>query len=138
VTTNTRETDTTTWLLEELALVWASFEIQLSRVPIVSRIETHTATIDDYRNLLLNLCQQVAVRARWITRAASNLTADHARRCSPPSSRGGGCGGGRRRCFRRPRGLRTSSRALPMHHDIGSRNCRPWSRHTEPTGRWRS
>jgi 3-oxoacyl-[acyl-carrier-protein] synthase-3 len=67
-----------TWLLEELALVWAGFEIQLSRVPIVQRIESHTATIDDYRNLLLNLRQQVAEGARWITRAASNLTAEHA------------------------------------------------------------
>jgi 3-oxoacyl-[acyl-carrier-protein] synthase III len=72
------EFDTNTWLLEELALVWAGFEIQLSSVPIVRRIETHTATIDDYRNLLLNLRQQVSEGARWITRAASNLTAEHA------------------------------------------------------------
>jgi 3-oxoacyl-[acyl-carrier-protein] synthase III len=77
-TTTVRETDTNTWLLEELALVWAGFEIQLSRVPIVVRIETHTATIDDYRDLLLNLRQQVMEGARWITRAASNLTAEHA------------------------------------------------------------
>jgi 3-oxoacyl-[acyl-carrier-protein] synthase III len=73
-----RESDTNTWLLEELALVWAGFEIQLSRVPIVSRIETHTATLGDYRNLLLNLRQQVSEGARWITRAASNLTSEHA------------------------------------------------------------
>ena len=78
MTTTVRETDTNTWLLEELALVWAGFEIQLSQVPIVQRIESHTATIDDYRNLLLNLRQQVSEGARWITRAASNLTAEHA------------------------------------------------------------
>ena len=66
------------WLLEELALVWAAFEIQLSRVPIVQRIESHRATADDYQDLLLNLRQQVIEGARWITRAASNLTSEHA------------------------------------------------------------
>jgi 3-oxoacyl-[acyl-carrier-protein] synthase-3 len=66
------------WLLEELALVWAGFETHLSRVPIVRRIESRTATLDDYRSLLYNLRQQVKEGARWITRAASNLTAEHA------------------------------------------------------------
>ncbi len=65
------------WLLEELALVWARFEIQLSKVPIVARIETGQATIDDYRSLLYNLRQQVKEGARWITRAASNVTSEH-------------------------------------------------------------
>ena len=41
------------WLLEELALVWAGFETQLSRVPIVKRIETGTASLEDYRSLAL-------------------------------------------------------------------------------------
>lgn len=66
------------WLAAELALVWAGFETQLSRVPIVRRIESHTATIEDYRRLLYNLRQQVKEGARWITRAASNITAEHA------------------------------------------------------------
>jgi 3-oxoacyl-[acyl-carrier-protein] synthase III len=66
------------WLFQELALVWAGFETQLSRVPIVKRIESRTATLDDYRSLLYNLRQQVKEGARWITRAASNLTATHA------------------------------------------------------------
>ncbi|HUF16266.1 MAG TPA: iron-containing redox enzyme family protein [Acidimicrobiia bacterium] len=66
------------WLLEELALIWADFETQLSRVPIVRRIESHSATLDDYRSLLYGLRQQVKEGARWITRAASNLTAGHA------------------------------------------------------------
>jgi 3-oxoacyl-[acyl-carrier-protein] synthase-3 len=66
------------WLLQELALVWAAFETQLARVPIVRRIESGTATLDDYRSLLYNLRQQVKEGARWITRAASNLTADYA------------------------------------------------------------
>jgi 3-oxoacyl-[acyl-carrier-protein] synthase-3 len=65
------------WLLEELALVWAGFETRLSTVPIVKRIETGTASVDDYRSLLYNLRQQVMEGARWITRAASNLTVEH-------------------------------------------------------------
>ena len=65
------------WLLEELALVWAGFETQLSKVPIVARIETGQASLEDYRNLLCNLRQQVKEGARWITRAASSLTSEH-------------------------------------------------------------
>lgn len=70
--------DTSAWLLEELALVWAEFEQQLTRVPLVRRIEAYEATIDDYRSLLYNLRQQVKEGARWITRAASNITSEHA------------------------------------------------------------
>lgn len=70
--------DASAWLLEELALVWSEFETELSRVPIVKRIEARRATIDDYKRLLLNLRQQVKEGARWITRAASNLTSEHA------------------------------------------------------------
>jgi len=66
------------WLFQELALVWARFENQLTRVPIVRRIESESATLDDYRSLLYNLRQQVKEGARWITRAASNLTAEYA------------------------------------------------------------
>lgn len=65
------------WLLEELALVWAEFEHQLAQVPIIRRIESGQATMRDYRALLLNLRQQVVEGARWITRAASNLTVEH-------------------------------------------------------------
>ena len=70
--------DTSAWLLEELALVWAEFEQQLARVPLVRRIESFQATEEDYRNLLYNLRQQVKEGARWITRAASNITSEHA------------------------------------------------------------
>jgi 3-oxoacyl-[acyl-carrier-protein] synthase-3 len=42
-------------------------------VPIVSRIENGQATREDYRQLLLNLRQQVVEGARWIARAASNI-----------------------------------------------------------------
>lgn len=66
------------WLLEELALVWAEFEHQLARVPLVKRIESYQASLDDYRILLHNLRQQVKEGARWITRAASNITSEYA------------------------------------------------------------
>jgi 3-oxoacyl-[acyl-carrier-protein] synthase-3 len=77
VTARTGEASASEWLLEELALVWAGFETRLSTVPIVKRIETGTATIEDYRSLLYNLRQQVMEGARWITRASSHLTVEH-------------------------------------------------------------
>ncbi len=70
--------DTSAWLLEGLALVWAGFEQQLARVPLVQRIESYQATHEDYRTLLYNLRQQVKEGARWITRAASNITSEYA------------------------------------------------------------
>jgi 3-oxoacyl-[acyl-carrier-protein] synthase-3 len=73
----TEEPSASEWLFEELALVWAGFETQLSEVPIVRRIETRTASLEDYRALLHNLRQQVLEGARWITRAASNLTVEY-------------------------------------------------------------
>lgn len=66
------------WLLQELALVWSEFEMQLAEVPVVRRIESHQASLGDYRTLLYNLRQQVKEGARWITRAASNITAEYA------------------------------------------------------------
>ena len=60
-------------LLAGLAEVWAGFETRLATIPIVARIEAEEATIADYRMLLVNLRQQVAEGARWISRAASNL-----------------------------------------------------------------
>jgi 3-oxoacyl-[acyl-carrier-protein] synthase-3 len=65
-----------TALLDELAEVWSDLEEQLADVPVVRRIEDRTATIGDYRNLLLNLRQQVVEGGRWISRAASNFSAE--------------------------------------------------------------
>jgi 3-oxoacyl-[acyl-carrier-protein] synthase-3 len=58
----------------ELALVWADFERALRRVPLVQRLEGGSATAEDYRRLLVNLRQQVMEGARWIARAASNIS----------------------------------------------------------------
>jgi 3-oxoacyl-[acyl-carrier-protein] synthase-3 len=58
----------------ELALVWADFERMLRAVPMVQRIEEGVATLEDYKRLLVNLRQQVMEGARWIARAASNVS----------------------------------------------------------------
>lgn len=63
-------------LLVDLALVWADFERRLAGISIVRRIEDRRATIDDYQSLLVNLRQQVMEGARWISRAASNLSVE--------------------------------------------------------------
>ncbi len=60
----------------ELAQVWSELGQALARVPIVRRIEDGTASVDDYRRLLLNLRQQVIDGGRWISLAASNFSAE--------------------------------------------------------------
>ncbi len=65
-----------TQLLDDLAGVWSELEEGLRGVPLVRRIEAGTATVEDYRALLLDLRQQVVEGGRWISRAASNFSAD--------------------------------------------------------------
>jgi 3-oxoacyl-[acyl-carrier-protein] synthase-3 len=60
----------------ELAQVWAELQRALATVPVVRRIEDGTATLDDYRRLLLNLRQQVVDGGRWISLAAANFSAE--------------------------------------------------------------
>ena len=64
-------------LVLELGLVWADFERMLRATPIIRRMEAGTVTLQDYRMLLRNLRQQVVEGARWIARAASNISAEH-------------------------------------------------------------
>lgn len=61
-------------LVLDLGIVWADFERMLRATPIVRRIEAGEATLRDYRMLLRNLRQQVMEGARWIARAASNVS----------------------------------------------------------------
>jgi len=63
-------------LVVDLGLVWADFERMLRETPIVRRIESGRATVEDYRMLLRNMRQQVMEGARWIARAASNISID--------------------------------------------------------------
>lgn len=63
-------------LLLELAIVWADFERMLRATPVIRRIDAGQASIGDYRMLLRNLRQQVVEGARWIARAASNVSVE--------------------------------------------------------------
>jgi 3-oxoacyl-[acyl-carrier-protein] synthase III len=65
-----------TRVLGELAEVWAELQRTLARVPAVRRIEDGSATLEDYRRLLLNLRQQVIDGGRWISLAAANFSAE--------------------------------------------------------------
>jgi 3-oxoacyl-[acyl-carrier-protein] synthase-3 len=61
-------------LLRQLALVWLEFERKLRSVPIVRKLHRGEITLEDYKALLRNLRPQVVEGARWIARAASNMT----------------------------------------------------------------
>jgi len=61
-------------LVLDLALVWADFERMLRATPVIRRIDAGEVTLRDYRMLLRNLRQQVMEGARWIARAASNVS----------------------------------------------------------------
>jgi 3-oxoacyl-[acyl-carrier-protein] synthase-3 len=61
-------------LLRQLALIWLKFERQLRSVPIVRKLYRGEFTLEDYKALLRNLRPQVVEGARWIARAASNMT----------------------------------------------------------------
>ena len=64
-------------LVRQLASVWTDFETRLNQVPIVAKMYQHRMTLQDYRDLLFNLRQQVIDGSRWISRAASNVTREH-------------------------------------------------------------
>jgi 3-oxoacyl-[acyl-carrier-protein] synthase III len=64
-------------LVRQLAGVWTAFETRLNRVPIVAKMYDGRLTLQDYRDLLFNLRQQVIDGSRWISRAASNVTREY-------------------------------------------------------------
>ncbi len=61
-------------LLRQLALVWLEFEREIRSVPIVRKLHRGEFTLDDYKAMLRNLRPQVVEGARWIARAASNMS----------------------------------------------------------------
>lgn len=63
-------------LVRKLTIEWLEFERQLQRVPLIDKLQRGRFTIGDYRMLLRNLRQQVVDGARWIARAASNITVE--------------------------------------------------------------
>jgi 3-oxoacyl-[acyl-carrier-protein] synthase-3 len=64
-------------LARDLTQVWLEFETRLAGVPIVRKIERGSLTMEEYKHLLFNLRQQVIDGSRWISRAASNISADY-------------------------------------------------------------
>lgn len=64
-------------VVRRLFLVWNGFELALGTLPLIRKINTGTLALEDYRELLLNLRQQVVEGSRWISKAGSNVTAEH-------------------------------------------------------------
>jgi len=62
------------YLLRQLALIWLDFERKLQSVPLIRKLNRGDFTLEDYQALLRNLRPQVVEGARWIARAASNMT----------------------------------------------------------------
>jgi len=67
------KTETSEWLVRQLAQVWIDFETQLYKVPIVKKIHNGNLSLEDYKLLLTDLRQQVIDGSQWISRAASNI-----------------------------------------------------------------
>ncbi len=70
------QTETSEWLIRQLAQIWIEFETELLKVPIVKKIHDGNLTMDDYKGLLFDLRQQVIDGSQWISRAASNVDID--------------------------------------------------------------
>jgi 3-oxoacyl-[acyl-carrier-protein] synthase-3 len=70
------DSDVVRWTVLELSRVWADFERRVRQTPLVNRIDAGTATLADYRALLMHLRQQVVEGGRWISRAASNFSVE--------------------------------------------------------------
>ncbi|WP_246137465.1 3-oxoacyl-[acyl-carrier-protein] synthase III C-terminal domain-containing protein [Myxococcus llanfairpwllgwyngyllgogerychwyrndrobwllllantysiliogogogochensis] len=64
-------------LVRELTRVWVDFEAKLQRVSVLDKLSRGVFTVEDYRELLINMRQQVVEGSRWIARAASSITAEH-------------------------------------------------------------
>lgn len=64
-------------LVRQLSGVWSDFENRLVQVPFIQKMYQGRLTLEDYRQLLFNLRQQVIDGSRWISRAASNLTTEN-------------------------------------------------------------
>ncbi|MBE0458118.1 iron-containing redox enzyme family protein [Pseudoalteromonas sp. KG3] len=67
------QTDLGKKCLHELLNTWLDFDKNLSKVPIIKRLETGKLSQEDYRELLLNMRQQVIEGSRWISRSASSF-----------------------------------------------------------------
>lgn len=64
--------------LQLLLKIWFDFDLCVTKVPIVKRLEQGRLSLDDYQRLLLNLRQQVIEGSRWISRSASSFDREYA------------------------------------------------------------
>ncbi|MFD2036708.1 3-oxoacyl-[acyl-carrier-protein] synthase III C-terminal domain-containing protein [Belliella marina] len=67
------KSETSEWLIRNLAQVWIDFETELLKVPVVTKIHDGKLSLADYKLLLTDLRQQVIDGSQWISRAASNI-----------------------------------------------------------------
>ncbi len=67
------KTETSEWLIRQLAQIWIDFETELLKVPIITKIHEGKISMEDYKLLLMDLRQQVIDGSQWISRAASNI-----------------------------------------------------------------
>jgi 3-oxoacyl-[acyl-carrier-protein] synthase-3 len=63
--------------LQQLLRVWLGFERDLSKVPLLRRIDLGTFTVEDHQVFLRNIRQQVIEGSRWIARTASSFDRNH-------------------------------------------------------------
>ncbi len=70
------ESETSQWLIRQLAQTWIEFETRLQQVPIIAKIHDGRMTLEDYKLLVHDLRQQVIDGSQWISRAASNIDID--------------------------------------------------------------
>ncbi|WP_375580102.1 beta-ketoacyl-ACP synthase III [Marivirga tractuosa] len=70
------KSETSEWLIRQLAQIWIDFETELLKVPIITKIHEGKISLEDYKLLLLDLRQQVIDGSQWISRAASNIDID--------------------------------------------------------------
>ncbi len=68
---------TAKWLGRELAIAWTQLLFYFEQTPVVQEIQGKTITIERYKAISLNMCQQIKEGARWITRAASSMDSFH-------------------------------------------------------------
>jgi len=65
--------ETSEWIIQQLAQIWIDFETDLLKVPIIKKIHDAELSREDYQLLLMDLRQQVIDGSQWISRAASNI-----------------------------------------------------------------
>ena len=64
-------------VLRKLTIVFTGFEQRLETVPLLRKLSRGKFSLADYQALLVGLRQQVKDGARWMSRAASNISEPH-------------------------------------------------------------